>query len=209
MMVRRGNRSCPRAWEGAGLAGVVLLAFWLGTPGWAGQMYSYEDEHGTTVITNVWDSIPESARAKAKVIQVPDKNGSGSLFSGDNSDASVLDQVKSATQHVATTMQERTVSAGEKAPSEESTVYTLILSGILAMVMLGVLKLSSNASLKLLMKWLLVLLVFGTAAEIYFSQVGQQANTAIMQKIRGASSSLKQTQQGKAEQIDRMGPGGK
>lgn len=80
--------------------------------------------------------------------------------------------------------------------SSQSTLLTL--SAIAGVVILAIMMLSQNPALKLLMRWLLVLLVFGTTAKLYFTQGDLQL------KAKGSAEQLKQTQQQKDQHLQQL-----
>ncbi|MGH7164129.1 MAG: hypothetical protein ACREIS_01230, partial [Nitrospiraceae bacterium] len=79
----------------------------------------------------------------------------------------------------------------------------LILGFAAAVLMGAIMMLTGNPALRLLMRWLLVLLAIGTTASMYFSDGG------LMPKAKGAAKELERTQQGKASQVQELEAGPK
>ncbi len=80
--------------------------------------------------------------------------------------------------------------------SSQSTLLTL--SGIAGVFMLAIMMLSQNPALKLLMRWLLILLVFGTTAKLYFTQGDLQL------KAKGSAEQLQQRQEQKDQHLQQL-----
>jgi TRAP-type C4-dicarboxylate transport system permease small subunit len=77
----------------------------------------------------------------------------------------------------------------------------LVIGFAAGIVMLAVMKFTGNSALRLLMRWLLVLLVIGTTASIFFT------SEPLTQKAKGKAKDLERTQREQAERIEQMDPG--
>lgn len=190
------------------IAGCLTLALaWLPAVGLAETLYSYVDDKGNVVMTNSWDTIPEKYRARAKVTQGPD----GPLLELTDKAPSVSLKTITPTPSSPAEAPPSATSASRSGfiPGLDSTQSLVVVAGLVGVVMFATLKLTSNATLKVLMKWMLVLLVLGTTAKVYFAQIDPGAGGELIKKVQGAAGALQRTQEGKAKDIERMGPGGK
>ena len=190
-----GLNTRPRrmfGWPSGGLlAGLLLLwfgCFMAGPIEHAGATtYTYVDDKGTVVFTDKLDSIPARYRARVKVVEDGDRSRT------DSSAATV----KQATERATEMVSRFTITVPGLSP-HQSTV--LSLACVAAVLMAGTMLLSGNPAVRLLMRWLLVLLAIGTTATMFFSE------ESLLQKTKGAAKGLERTQQQKAQEIQKMEP---
>ena len=190
-----GLNTRPRrmfGWPSGGLlAGLLLLwfgCFMAGPIENAGATtYTYVDDKGTVVFTDKLDSIPARYRARVKVVEDGDRSRT------DNPAATV----KQATERATEVVSRFTITVPGLSP-HQSTV--LSLACVAAVLMAGTMLLSGNPAVRLLMRWLLVLLAIETTATMFFSE------ESLLQKTKGAAKGLERTQQQKAQEIQRMEP---
>lgn len=164
-------------WCGCFMAGSMESA-------WAAT-YKYVDDKGTVVFTDKLDSIPERYRARVKVVE----NGESAKVGGPGA------TVKQVTDRAKDMASRFTIAIPGLSPYQ-STVLTVAFAA--AVLMFATMMLSGNKAVQLLMRWLLVLLLIGTTATMYFSEGG------LTQKAKGAAKEMERTQQQKAQQIERM-----
>jgi hypothetical protein len=101
-----------------------------------------------------------------------------------------LDQIplKDVTKHF---------TVADLTPDQSRTLVVGFCAGI---VMFAVMTLTGSPAVRLLMRWLLILLAIGTTASIYFS------NDPVTAKATTGAKELQQRQQDKARQLERMEP---
>ncbi|MGH7255036.1 MAG: hypothetical protein ACREI3_04595, partial [Nitrospirales bacterium] len=86
-------------------------------------------------------------------------------------------------------------SLGGMTPQESRWLTLSFLAGVL---MLAVMMLSQNPALKFMMRWMLILLVLGTTAKLYFTQ------NAMVEKAGGSAKQLQDTQNQTIERIQQL-----
>lgn len=192
-----------------GLVVAGLLLLWITVAAEAGadeQFYSYVDDKGTTVITNKWESIPERYRGRAKLMRKPGEplSEGGAKGNGGSSPAEMAARAGTMVTQAAEGLKEMIPTPGFKILGlTEHQSRVLVLGFAAAVVMGAIMLLTGNPAIRLLMRWLLVLLAIGTTASMYFSDGGG----GLMPKAKGAAKELQKTQQGKASQVQEMEPG--
>ncbi len=202
--VRR--RDTVLSWRG-GLVIAGLLLLWItGVPraGADDRFYTYVDEKGTTVITNKWESIPERYRARAKLMEKrTDRSVQGSEGGGPSDIAA---RAGTMVTQAAEGLKEMVPTPEFKlAGLTEHQSQVLILGFVAAVLMGGIMLLTGNPAVRLLMRWLLVLLAIGTTASMYFSDGGG----GLLPKAKGTAKELQRTQEGKASQVQELDAGPK
>lgn len=175
-------RFFPSRWVSI-MFGMLLVSSMAAVP-LVAETYKYVDEKGTVVFTDDPKTIPERYRARAKMVE----RTSTATPSGQ------VGQILTKAEEVS-----KGFVIGGLTP-DQSRVLLLGFSG--GVVMFAVMMLTGNSALRLLMRWLLVLLAIGTTASIYFS------NDPVSQKASVRAKELERTQQQKAKDIERMDPAG-
>lgn len=197
--------------------GVALIAglalFWFGCvmaglpdEAAAAKGYKYVDDRGNIVLTNQWDSIPERYRERVKVVEMPDEPKAGIAMpnlGGGAPAGGIAQQATESLKVVASSAQ----TAASGLTSDRSTVVGA--SFVAGVIMLATMMLSKNPATRLLMRWLLVLLVFGTTAHVYFSSLDKKTPGTLMQKVTGTTKEVERAQQEKAQQIQKLESGGR
>lgn len=153
------------------------------------ETYTYVDEHGTVVFTDKREAIPEKYRARAKVMEGTSSN---TKTTETVKAAEKLDQIVSAV-----TDDNKGFSIGGLTPYQSRVLVMGFVGGIL---MLGVMVFTGNSALKMLMKWLLVLLAIGTSASIYFS------SEPLTVKAKAQAKEVERAQREQVERIEKMDP---
>jgi preprotein translocase subunit SecF len=166
---------------GAVLGGTVMVSVT------AAETYTYVDQEGTVVFTDKRETIPPQYRARAKVVD------------GDVSAYESLKATEKLNQIVSEVSQKgEGFTVGGLTPYQSRVLVMGFTAGI---VMLAVMKFTGNSALRLLMRWLLVLVVIGTTASIFF------ASEPLTQKAKGKTKDLERAQREQAERIEQMDPG--
>ncbi|MGH7208533.1 MAG: hypothetical protein ACREIL_04015, partial [Nitrospiraceae bacterium] len=131
-------------------------------------------------------------RARVKVLEEGEKaKGAGGLI---ERGATAVEQV---TGKIADRASEFPITIPGLSPYQSRV---LSLAFVAAVLMAGTMLLSGNPALRLLMRWLLVLLALGTTATMFVSE------ESLLQKTKGAAKGLERTQQQKSQQIQQMEP---
>jgi Domain of unknown function (DUF4124) len=149
------------------------------------ETYRYVDDQGTVVFTDNLKNIAPRYRQRAKVVHETSTPEASTVTSMIPLDRLPLKEV---TQRF---------TVGGLTPDQSRTLVVGFCAGI---VMFAVMVLSGSPALRLLMRWLLILLAIGTTASIYFS------NDPVTAKATTRAKELEQRQQDKARQIERMEP---
>jgi len=197
------------SWRG-GLVIAGLLLLWITGAAEAGaddQFYSYVDDKGTTVMTNKWESIPERYRARAKVMGKPGEPLAEGAVKGNEGSGPSQMAARAGTMatQAAEGLKEMIPTPEVKIPGLSEHQSRVLILGFAAAVLMGaIMMLTGNPAVRLLMRWLLVLLAIGTTASMYFSDGG-----GLMPKAKGAAKELEKTQQGKAAQVQELEAGPK
>jgi uncharacterized protein DUF4124 len=174
----------------------IVAIFWMVLIGWStgislggAETYTYVDDNGTVVFTDKREVIPEKYRARAKVME------------GTAEPSKTMEAVKAAKkldQLVgAITDDKKGFSIGGLTPYQSRVLVMGFVGGIL---MLSVMVFTGNSALKMLMRWLLVLLAIGTSASIYFS------SEALTDKAKNKGREVERAQREQVERIERMDP---
>ncbi len=149
-----------------GMGAVLLLVTGLMMPHVvaAETMYSYIDEHGTPVLTDNYNNIPERYRAKVKTIEQSVRQPSQTASFG-------------AIQHTATSWAKKiTATAGGFAPeiSGLSPAQSKILTtaGFVALICVIAMYLIRNQAIKFISLWTLILTGIVTPVLLYTAQGG-------------------------------------
>ncbi len=151
------------------------------------QGFVYEDAQGNPVLTNRPETVPQGQQGKAGATNPKQAGTEGGPLPGLPAVEDLLAKVKG-------------LSANLSLPKVSSPATLLALSGIGGGVMLAIMMLSQNPALKLLMRWLLILLVFGTTAKLYFTQGDLQL------KAKDSAEQLQQRQEQKDRQLQQLEP---
>lgn len=151
-------------------------------------IYTFEDEHGTVVMTNKPENVP-----------------GGHWTEATDPETGQITKVKEAGKPPAPSAGKR-FFAGMKefwamfsldgmTPQESRWLTLSFLAGVL---MLAVMMLSQNQALRFMMRWMLILLVLGTTAKLYFTQ------NPMAEKAGGSAKQLQDTQNEKIERIQQL-----
>ena len=171
------------------LVGILASGWFL--PGYfqeayATTIYSYVDEHGTPVMTDNYNTIPERYRSKVKVVESsPSSHSTGSPM---------------ANLHSSVTHLTKDLSKGVKAlvpdipgmTSYQSQILTY--AGLIAMVCLMAMYLSRGQVARFLTLWLLILLGLATPVLLYVSKDGPAGI------LRGKAGEIQEKQQDRPKQ---------
>lgn len=171
------------------LVGILASGWFL--PGYfqeayATTIYSYVDEHGTPVMTDNYNTIPERYRSKVKVTESsPSSHSTGSPM---------------ANLHSSVTHLTKDLSKGVKAlvpdipgmTSYQSQILTY--AGLSAMVCLMAMYLSRGQVARFLTLWLLILLGLATPVLLYVSKDGPAGI------LRGKAGEIQEKQQDRLKQ---------
>jgi hypothetical protein len=161
----------------------LLLVCWVtaATSQSLAETYSYVDDQGTVVFTDDLKSIAPRYRQRVKTVQEAPRPNAPLLK---------IDQLPFPDVGKGFTIAGLT-------PAQSRTLVTGFCAAI---VMFAVMMLTGSSALRLLMRWLLILLAIGTTASIYFS------NDALTGKATVKAKELERRQQEKAQQVERMEP---
>ena len=168
----------------------ILASGWL-LPGYfqeadATTIYSYVDEHGTPVMTDNYNTIPERYRSKVKVAESsPSSHSTGSPM---------------ANLHSSVTHLTKDLSKGVKAlvpdipgmTSYQSQILTY--AGLIGLVCLMAMYLSRGQVTRFLALWLLILLGLATPVLLYVSKDGPA------DILRGKAGGIQEKQQDRLKQ---------
>jgi hypothetical protein len=168
------------AFCGVVLGGIVTVSVTLA------ETYTYVDQDGTVVFTDKRETIPPQYRNRAKVVD-------GGTAANETKATEKLNQIVSKVSQKG-----EGFTIGGLTPHQSRVLVIGFAAGI---VMLAVMKFTGNSALRLLMRWLLVLLVIGTTASIFFT------SEPLTQKAKGKAKDLERTQREQAERIEQMDPG--
>jgi Domain of unknown function (DUF4124) len=165
----------------------LMLALYMATALSQGQAetYSYVDDQGTVVFTDNPKTIAPRYRQRAKIVQQASTPEASTVTSMITLDRLPL---KDVTKHF---------TVADLTPDQSRTLVVGFCAGI---VMFAVMMLTGSPAVRLLMRWLLILLAIGTTASIYFS------NDPVTAKTTTRAKELEQVQQDKARQLERMEP---
>jgi hypothetical protein len=147
------------------------------TPTSLAETYRYVDDKGTVVFTDDPKTIPERYRARAKALERTEVQ------------TGRVDQVLNKADQLS-----KGFVMGGLTP-DQSRVLTW--SFVAAVLMFAVMMFTGSSALRLLMRWLLILLAIGTTAHLYFSG-------DLSQKASLGAKQLERRQQQKAREIDRV-----
>ena len=168
----------------------ILASGWL-LPGYfqeayATTIYSYVDEHGTPVMTDNYNTIPERYRSKVKVTESsPSSHSTGSPMAN----------FHSSVTHLAKDLSKGVTALVPDIPgmtSYQSQILTY--AGLIAMVCLIVMYLSRGQVARFLTLWLLILLGLATPVLLYVSKDGPA------DILRGKAGGIQEKQQDRLKQ---------
>ena len=130
----------------------------------ATTMYSYIDDHGTPVVTDNFNAIPERYRAKVKTSEQISSAPPGASTAG-----AIHERVTSWQKRVAD-MASSSVPNISGLSASQSKILTY--AGVAAMVLFIAMYMSKGPGVRLLALWFLIMLGLGTPVLLYVSQDG-------------------------------------
>jgi hypothetical protein len=146
------------------------------------ETYKYVDDKGTVVFTDDPKTVPERYRPRVMIVE---RTGTPTTS---------VEQILSKADEVG-----KGFVVGGLTPYQSRVLVLGFAAGVL---LFAVMMLSGNSAVRLLMRWLLVLLAIGTTVSIYSS------NDTVTQKASQRSKELERAQQQKAKAIEQMEAGG-
>lgn len=142
----------------------LLMALTSSMDARATTMYSYIDDHGTPVITDNFNTIPERYRAKVKTTEQTSSAPQGASTAG-----AIHERVTSWQKRVADMVSNAAPNISGLSASQSKI---LTYAGVAAMVLFIVMYMSKGQSIRLLALWCLIMLGLGTPVLMYVSQDG-------------------------------------
>ena len=148
------------------LATVSGLLMPLTSPMEAGAttMYSYIDDHGTPVVTDNFNTVPERYRAKVKTTEQTSSAPQGASTAG-----AIHERVTSWQKRVGDTASRAVPDISGLSPGQSKI---LTYAGVGAMVLFITMYMSKGQSIRLLALWCLIMLGLGTPVLMYISKDG-------------------------------------
>jgi hypothetical protein len=197
----------PALWRNAWrLALPIALAVWLGLApdAHASKIYSYTDEHGNFVATDIPENVPPKYRGKVQVREVQDSGPSVPAPASSprpavgGSGPDVFFPVGSVVQALAERYPKVLMLPGTN--GYQSLVF--IVGALAAVLMMGGMYLCKDPSVRILMKFMLGFLVASAAYTMYVSELNSRAAAVSGQPVGSQKSILQQAQDAKKAQED-------
>jgi hypothetical protein len=157
------------------------------TETWATTMYSYVDEHGTPVITDNFNTIPERYRARVKTTEQVSSASQNTSTAG-----AIHKRVTSWEDRLKGLVPSSVPGISGLSPSQSQI---LTYAGIAAIILIIAMYMSKGQSIRLLALWLLIMLGLGTPVLMYVSKDGP------MDALKAKAAQAEKQHQSRAEQI--------